>query len=457
MNKKRILDMTNGPIAKNLLTFVFPLIITNMLQHLYSAADSAVIGRFAGKDALAAVGATYSPTSLILNLLIGLALGSSIINANLLGSKNHQGLRRNMHCSLMLALIGGLLLSTVGICISRWVLKITKCPKDILDASTLYMRIIFCGTPATMLYNFGSGILRTHGDSKRPMYIMAVSGLVNVGLNLVFVLVFKMTVDGVALATILSKYLSAGWVLFILFNPRDVYKLRFKELKLRWQESWNIVKVGVPCGLNSMVFHISNTTVQSAVNSFGATVVAGGVAANNITGLLYQVLTAFYSSCINFSGQCFGAKKYKRIDRVMLLSSGICVAFVSTASMLITLFPGIFLSIFNTDPDVIAVGSVKLIIISWSYVLYGISESVMGCLRGMRETGIPSVINIFCICLIRIFWIWFICPLRPDSLVLLYMCYPVSYVISTTSLVVYYIVHRRALDKRPTEDPAPSL
>lgn len=446
--KKRTLDMTSGPITKTLLTFVFPMIITNMLQHLYSAADSAVVGRFVGKGALAAIGATNSATSLILNLLIGLALGSNIVNANLLGAKNQVGLRKSMHCALVLALVGGLCLGAVGIGVSEWVLKLINCPENILKDAALYMRIIFCGTPATMVYNFGSGILRTHGDSKRPMYIMGVSGLVNVGLNLVFVLVFKMTVDGVALATILSKYLSAIWVLCILFDPKDVYKLRLRELKFRKQESWNIIKVGVPCGINSMVFHISNTTVQSAVNAFGDTVVAGGVAANNITGLLYQVLVAFYSGCISFSGQCFGAKKYRRIDRVMLLSSGICVAFVSVASAVITVIPGTFLSIFNTDPDVITVGTVKLIIIAWSYVLYGISESVMGCLRGMRETGLPSVINIFCVCLIRIFWIWFICPIRPDSLILLYMCYPVSYVFSTSSLVAYYVVRRRALDKK---------
>lgn len=447
MAKKHTIDMTNGPIVSKLLTFVFPLIITNLLQHLYSSADNAVIGRFVGKTALAAVGATGSATSLILNLLIGIAAGASIVNSNLLGAKKEAELRKSMHSSLMIALFGGIVIGSIGVVISRWVMQLFNCPDTVLDSATLYMRIIFCGTPGTMLYNFGSGILRTHGDSKRPMYIMAVSGLINVILNLIFVLVFKMTVDGVALATIISKYISAAWVMCILFNPKGVYNLRVNELKIHRKEAWNIIKVGLPCGLNPLVFNISNATVQSAVNAFGDTVVAGSVASNNVTGMIYQVLAAFYSGCISFSGQCFGAGKYKRIDKVMLVSSSICMAFVAVCSTIITIYPSIFISIFNTDPNVIAVGTQKLIIMSWSYMIYGISEAVMGCLRGMRETGIPSGINIFCVCLVRVFWIMFMCPLYPDNLMFLYACYPISYFISATSMLGYFFYRRKKLDQ----------
>ena len=448
MSKKHRIDMTNGPIVKKLLLFVYPLIITNLLQHLYSAADNAVVGRFVGKTALAAVGATGSATSMILNLLIGLSVGANIVNANLLGARKFKDLRKSMHTALMLALIFGLIISTIGILISKWIMGIMNCPESIIDQAALYMRIIFCGTPGTMLYNFGAGILRTHGDSKRPMYIMAVSGLINVILNLVFVLYCNMTVDGVALATIISKYLAAGYVLYILFDPNGDYKLRFSELKIHKQESWNIVKVGLPCGLNPLVFSISNSIVQSAVNSLGDTVVAGSVASNNVTGLIYQVLAAFYTGCINFSGQCFGAGKYKRIDKVVLVSSGICIAFVAICSTVITIIPEVFIGIFNTDPEVIASGTEKLLLMSWSYIIYGVSEAVMGSLRGMRETGIPSGINIFCVCLVRVFWIMLICPYFPGNQIALYTCYPVSYFISAVAMVIYFINRRKKLDQK---------
>ncbi len=444
-NKHRI-DMTEGPIIRKLLLFVYPLIITNLLQHLYSAADNAVVGRFVGKTALAAVGATGPATSLVLNLLIGLSAGANITNSNLLGARKFKDLRKSMHCSLTFALIGGLVVGFIGFMISNWILQLMNCPENIIDLSTLYIRIIFCGTPGTMLYNYGAGILRTHGDSKRPMYIMAVSGLVNVILNLVFVLYFHMSVAGVALATIISKYVSAASVLFILFNPKGEYKLSFKELRIYPKEAWNIIKIGLPCALNPLVFSLSNATVQAAVNGFGDIVVAGSTASANTTGLIYQVLAAFYSCCVNFAGQCSGAGKYKRIDKVVCICSGICVAFVSICATLITITPGTFIAIFNTDPQVIASGSEKLIIMAWSYVLYGISESTMGCLRGLKKTTVPSSINIVCVCVVRVLWIYLVCPIAPLSQQLLYTCYPVSYLCSTVGLIAYYIIVRKKIN-----------
>lgn len=357
MNNKHRIDLTRGSVPKLLISFVIPLIITNLLQQLYTAADSAVVGQCAGKTALAAVGAISYATGLILNLLIGLSLGANIINANLLGSKQTDALRRSMHCSLLVALIGGVLISIVGIMVAPTMMQWTNCPQNIMQDAVLYMRIIFCGAPGTMIYNFGAGILRTHGDSKRPMYIMAVCGLINVILNLVFVICFKKTVDGVALATIISNYLSAVIVLFILFNPKGAYNLNLRELRLRKKETWDIIRIGLPCGLNSIVFSISNTIVQYGVNGLGDAVVAGSIACNNISGLLYQVLHAFYAAYVSFSGQCYGARKYKRIDQLALWSSGICVVFMIVASTIISLIPHILIGIFNSDPEVIRAGS----------------------------------------------------------------------------------------------------
>lgn len=454
MKKRHVMDLTTGSVTKKLLTFIYPLLIANLLQHLYQATDNAVVGRFVGKAALAAVGSTSSATTLILNLIVGLAVGASIVNGNLLGAQKHAELRRSMHASLVLALFGGIFVSIIGNLVARPMLLLMSCPEDIVDESLVYMRIILCGAPGTMLYNFGSGILRTHGDSKRPMFIMMASGLVNVALNLVFVLCFNMTVDGVAYATIVSKYLSAACVLFVLFDPKGEFKLSTKELKFHATECENIIKVGVPCGINGIVFSISNVIVQGAVNSFGSVVIAGSVAANNITAFLYQVLIAFYSACVSFSGQCFGALKPKRINKLLFTSLGLCCAFLSLISLVLTLWPSPFLAIFNTDPEVIKAGAVKLIIMCWSYVVYAASEVVLGCLRGMRKTTVSTGINIFCVCGIRLLWIWCVCPMAPMNYGLLYLCYPISYILSLTALFIYYIIARKELEKIKAEATA---
>lgn len=451
MKSRHTMDLTTGSVWKKLLTFVYPLMIANLLQHLYQATDNAVVGRFVSKSALAAVGSTGSATTLILNMIIGLSVGASIVNGNLLGAKKHKELRKSMHTSLLVALAGGILVAVFGNLIARPMLLVMSCPESVIDDALVYMRIILCGAPGTMIYNFGSGILRTHGDSKRPMIIMAVSGLCNVLLNLVFVLCFHMTVDGVAYATVASKYISAIWVVALLFDPKGDYKLSFKELKLHWHECMNIIKVGVPCGINGIIFSISNVIVQSGVNGFGADVMAGNVSANNITAFLYQVLIAFYSACVSFSGQCFGAQKLKRIDRVMFTALGFCCSFVALLSLVFTIYPNPFLSIFNSDPEVIKAGASKLIIMSWSYVLYAASEIVLGCLRGMRRTSITTAMNIFCVCGIRLIWLWCICPIDPANPTLLYFCYPVSYVFSLSALAVYYIIVRRKLNRKAVE------
>jgi len=448
MNKRHSLDMTSGSVPKMLIRFVIPLLVTNLLQQFYTAADSAVVGRFAGKTALAAVGATGYATGLILNLVIGLSLGANIINANLLGSKQTEALRRSMHCSLLVALICGILVSAVGIMITPSIMEWTNCPESVIQDAILYMRIILCGAPGTMIYNFGAGILRTHGDSKSPMYIMASCGIINVLLNLVFVVYFKMTVAGVALATIISKYLSAATVLLILFNPNGIYKLKLRELQLPQNETWDIIRIGFPCAINSIVFSLSNTIVQYGVNGLGDAVVAGSTACSNISGLLYQVFHAFYTACVSFSGQCYGAGKYKRIDRLALWSGGLSASFVVIASIIISFIPHIFIGFFNSDPEVIRAGSEKLIIICWSYVAYAITETLMGCLRGMRQTAIPSVINIFSVCLIRVFWILALVPLFPGDRLFLFSCYPVSYVISLTAILVFYLHTRQQINRK---------
>ncbi len=443
MKSARTVDMTTGSITKKLLVFAFPLIVTNILQHLYSAADSAVVGRFAGKAALAAVGATASATGLLTNLLIGIAVGGNIVNSNLLGAQKHRELRKSMHTGIAMSALCGIGLMILGILVCKPLLQLMQCPENIIDQSTLYMRIIFCGIPGSILYNFAAGILRTHGDSKRPMMVISICGLVNVLLNLLFVIGFKMSVAGVGWATVISNYLSAIWLLYILFDPKDEFKLTMGEMKIHKEQCVNIMKVGIPCAINSMVFSLSNVTVSASINTFGDTVIAGSTAATQLSTFLNQVISAFYTACITFAGQCYGAGKFKRIDQVLWIGGAYCVLIVAALATIITVAPGFFMGIFNSDPDVIYAGTRKLILISWSFVMYSISDVLLGCLRGIKKTAIPTTLNIFCVCVVRILWVMFICPIRPDSYMLIYWCYPVSYVCSMTSLFVYYAYCRK--------------
>ena len=305
---KNKMDLTEGSVLKKLLLFAIPIILTNILQQLYHAADMVVVGNFA-KDsttALAAVGSTASITSLCLNLFIGLAVGANVVCARLFGAKKEEELRRAMHTSVLLAALCGVGIGILGVIFSRPLLVMTGSPADVIDHATLYMQIIFMGQPGSLVYNFGAGILRSHGDTKRPMYILMSSGLVNVILNLVLVIGFHLDSAGVAIATVVSYYLSAAAVLWILFSPHGEFRLSFSELRLS-KELRDVTGVGIPSGLNSMVFSLSNVIIISALNSLGGVVLAGNSAAHNVDATLYQVLVAFYTACISFTGQNCGA------------------------------------------------------------------------------------------------------------------------------------------------------
>lgn len=446
MRSRKITDLTTGSVSKKLVMFMLPLLATNLLQHCYQAADNAVLGQFAGKVALAGVSSTGAATNFFLNILIGLSIGANIVNANLLGAKKFSELRKSLHVSITLAGVGGVLLCLIGQLISRPIMEFIDCPDNVIDYAVLYMRIIFLGTPGSMLYNFGAGVLRTHGDSKTPLMIMSICGLVNVVLNLIFVVVFTMTVDGVAYATIISKYISAAWVLVILFDPEGEYKLSIKELKLSAKPCMNIIKVGVPCGINAMVFSLSNIVIQSSVNSFGATVIAGNSVANNITALSYQFPAAIYSANISFAGQCYGADKFDRIEKLAVRSAILASTTTTLLSLLFTIAPTPFMRLFSSDADVLTAALPKLLIVSWSYLIYGVAEALLGILRGLKRTTIPTVINMVCVCGMRVFWVLFIFPLSPDQPVLLYLCYPATYIVDMVAVLIYFL-HVRKIER----------
>lgn len=454
MKPQRSVDLTTGSILKKLLLFTLPILATNLLQQLYHTADQVVVGQFAenGKMALAAIGSTSSATNLIVNLFIGLSVGANIVCANLKGGRKTEDLYRCMHTSLLMAAFLGVILFLLGEVFSETLAKLMNCPEDIFDMAVLYIRIVFCGTPFSLMYNFAAGMLRAHGDTRRPMVILSISGIVNVILNLIFVLVFHMGVAGVALATVISQVVSCVMALRILFDSKDEYKLKFSRLKFSGSMVKTVLRVGIPCGINSCVFSLANAVVQAAMNTFSSAAVAGGTAATSLITLTYQILVAFYSGCVSFSGQCYGAGDYRRIHK--LAKTGLLLAVGSMALMAVvyTLFYVPAISIYNNDAEVIRTGKVKLLMISWSYLPYAVSQVFLGCLRGMKRSGIPTLINVICICALRVLWVEFAFPFH-HSLVWLCLGYPISYISSAIVMGIYYFyIMKKVL---PTQQELP--
>lgn len=425
----------------------------NILQQLYNVADRVVVGQFAanGEVALAAVGATSSAILLILGLFNGMAVGVNVICANFLGARKEKELRQSMHTSVMVAALSGLAVGLVGVLASKGILLLMATPTDVLEPATLYMQIYFMGVPASLVYNFGAGILRAHGDTKRPMYILMISGLINVALNLLLVIVCKRGVDGVAIATAVSQLVSAVVVLWILFNPKDQYKLTVKELKVHKKQLFSIIRIGVPSGLGGMVFSTSNVILQSSVNSFNsAVIIAGKTAAGDIAALVYQIESALYSTCVSFSGQCYGAREYKRIDKLVLWSTLICIGCYVVMGVVCTFFAQPLVALFNSNPEVLEVGIVLLLLQVWGYIIYAPSEMFLGCLRGMKQAIVPTLLNLLGVCLPRLLWIWFVFPYN-RTILMLYLCYPISWLISTVLQGAYYIIYRKKLNRKMTQ------
>lgn len=450
MAGRKNMNLAEGPVTKQLILFAVPIILTNLLQHLYTVADRIVVGNFAenGKAALAAVGSTSHAINLMLALFTGIGVGVNVICANLRGAQDEKGLRKCMHTALIMAAVLGTALAAVGFCFSEDILKLMNTNSDVLDQATLYMQIYFLGVPASLMYNFGAGILRSQGDTRRPMYILGSTGLVNVVLNLVLVIGLGRGVDGVAIATITAQYLSAITVLIFLFSPKGEYDLNLRELRPHGRSIAMMLRMGVPCGINAMLFNIGNVLVVYKLNGFqDAAVIAGGTVATDINHLQSLVLSGFSTACVSFSGQCMGAGKYKRIDKMMRSAILWPGAFMICFSLLCTLFTESFLSIFNSDPDVIAAGVFKLRLNSWGMVGYVVAEVAVGTLRGMKESTMPTMLNVFSVCGIRLIWILLIFPLNPTP-DFLYLCYPISWACCSLSQGGYYLICRNRLRRK---------
>lgn len=441
--------MTEGPVLTKILMFSIPLMFSSVLQILFNAADIVVVGKFVGDTALAAVGSNSALINLVTNLFIGLSIGANVIVARYFGGKQDENTSIAVHTSIALGFISGIILTLIGIIGAPFFLRIMLTPEDVLPQAVLYLRILFAGITSMMLYNFGSAVLRAVGDTKRPLYFLLLAGIINVILNLFFVIVLKMSVAGVALATILSQALSCVLVLWCLTKEDSAIKLNFRKIRINKIKFIQILKIGLPAGFQGVVFALSNTVIQSSVNSFGSVVMAGSAAAQNIEGIVYFAMNSFYQASITFTSQCYGAKKFARINKVLAMSL-LCVVAAGLICGHGLLFSGYrILGIFSSNSQVIVAGMNRLSVILSTYFLCGIMDVLVGALRGIGYSVLPMVVSLVGSCLLRLLWLATVFQMeRFHTTTTVYLSYPISWAITLSVHAVCFAVLRRKLEDK---------
>lgn len=424
--------------------FAIPLILSGVLQLLFNAADIVVVGRFSGSHALAAVGSTSSLINLLVNLFIGISVGANVLLGKYCGAQDYKNASETVHTAIYIAIWGGILMIFLGVVLARPLLELMGTPDDVLHLSVLYMRIYFIGMPAFMIYNFGAAILRSVGDTKRPLYFLTVAGIINVLFNLLFVIIFKMGVAGVALATIISQAISAGLILLSLMRSDGILRLERKELRFHKDKVIGMLKIGLPAGLQGMVFNISNVLIQSSVNSFGSIVMAGNTAASNIEGFVYTSMNAIYQTSLSFTSQNMGAKQYHRIDKILIQCLGVVFVVGTVLGVGAFLLGHPLLSIYSSSEEVISYGISRLSIVCAFYFLCGIMDVFVGSLRGMGYSIMPMLVSLTGACLFRVIWIFTIFKME-HTLFSLYISYPISWVLTITAHAICYLVVRKKM------------
>ena len=443
---KRNVDMLNGSLFKNVILYTVPIILTGLLQLLFNAADLIIVGRFCGSISVGAVGATGSITNLIVNLFIGISVGAGVVVAQGLGANDNEKVHRAIHTAIPTALVGGVILTIIGVGFSETFLKWMDTPEEVLPLSALYMKIYFAGIIFMMLYNFCASILRAAGDTKSPLIFLTIAGIINVILNVFFVTVFDLNVAGVALATTISQGISAILVLITLIRRTDSCRLHPSQIRFYKDELIQLIKIGLPAGVQGSLFSVSNVIIQSSINSFGATAIAGNAAALNIEGFVYVTLNAFHQTTLNFTGQNVGAKQYKRAKKVLLLCY-CCVAIIGlTISTAMYLAGPELLSIYITDsPEAIECGMIRMTCLFIPLSLLGLMDVSTGGLRGMGVSFVPMIISILGVCGVRIGWIYTVFQLPQfHSLEWLYHSYSISWGITfIVQTIAYFIIYNK--------------
>lgn len=452
-NNKYEIDMCNGTLMDKLISFSLPLMLSGILQLLFNAVDIIVVGRFTGRQALAAVGSTTALINIFTNLFIGISLGANVLAARFYASGKEKEMSETVHTSITLALISGLVMALAGVLLARFALNLMGTPNDVIDQSVLYMRIYFLGMPFFMLYNYGAAILRAVGDTKRPLFFLVISGMTNAVLNLVLVIVFHMGVAGVAIGTIVSQLISSILVLRCLYTSNTSYRLYFSKLGIKTQYLKQIFQVGIPAGIQSTVINLSNALLQSSVNSFGSVAMAGYTAANNIFGFLYMSVNAVTQSCMSFTSQNYGVKKLKRMDRVLLDCMILSVGVTLTLGCGAYFFGSELLKIYTSDADVIRCGVEVLAFTTVPYFCCGIMDLLPGALRGMGYSGVPMILSIIGTVGTRIVWIFGLFPAH-RSLSFLFISYPVSWILTILMQAVCFCFVRKHVHQSMNRDLA---
>ncbi len=450
MKTKTQIDMVNGPLVKNIIAYTVPVMLTGILQLLFNAADLIVVGRFADESSIAAVGATGSIINLIVNLFMGLSVGTGVTIAHAVGAGHEKDAREAVHTAIPLAIVGGAVLMVIGFFFAKPMLQLMQNPPDVIEKSTIYMKIYFIGIIGNLVFNFGASILRAVGDTKSPMLFLTLAGVVNVGLNMVFVIVFHMDVAGVALATISSQALSALLVVIALSKRTDCCRFELKRMKIRMRPLKKMLLIGVPSGIQSSLFAISNVIIQSSVNSFGSTVMAGHSAAASIEGFLYTSQNSFYQTSVNFVSQNYGARNLKRVTKIAwqcFLFAGLtgatlgCLSIVFSKQLL-----GIYIS---GNAEAIKYGMLRMSILSSTYFLCGLMEVSTGLLRGIGKSVMPMVASVLGVCVLRVGWVMTIFKVPEfHTLECLYVSYPISWFLTTAVQLTLFLVAFKKIKQR---------
>lgn len=448
MNKTKSyeMDMCHGPLFQKILIFTLPLMLSGILQLLFNAADVIVVGQFAGNEALAAVGSTSALTNLLVNLFIGLSVGVNVLVARFYGAQQEQEAQETVHTAVVISVLGGILLAVIGILLAKPLLTLMDTPDNVIQHSVLYMRIYFAGMPVMLLYNFGSAILRAIGDTRRPLYFLATAGVINVILNLIFVICFHMGVAGVATATVISQCVSAAMILRCLMKSEGCIRVQPDKLQIHWEKLAKIARIGLPAGVQGMLFSISNVLIQSSVNSFGSVAMAGNTAGQNVEGFVYTAMNAVHQTAVSFTSQNLGGRQYKRINRILLE----CVLFVTVIGLVLGngayLLGNQILGIYSSDPEVVAYGMERLSIICTTYCLCGIMDVLVGAIRGLGYAVMPMIVSLMGACVFRIIYIYTVFAWN-RSLHTLYISYPISWAMTAAVHVICYWIVRRKIEK----------
>lgn len=438
----RTIDMINGPMLTNIVQFAIPVMLAAMLEMVFNAADTIIVGKFSGQHALAAVGATGSIVFFLTSLFGGLSSGVNVVVAKYIGRRDEDMIRKSVHTSYLTAAVGGILLTIAGVIAAKPLLELMKTPEDIIGLSALYLRIFWLSSVFMMIYNFGSAILRSNGDTRRPFHYLAFAGMLNVVLNIFFVVVLKMSVAGVAIATVISQAVSAVLITNALLHEEGFMKLEMKHLHFDREILSEIIRIGVPAGLQGTVFSISNLVIQSRINALGSVIVAGNSAAVNIEDFVYIGMIGFSQACITFTSQNVGAGRYDQIKKIMWLTLALNIISGYVVGLIIRLNGTFFLSLYTNDAAVVDAGMYRLKYVTYWLFLNGVMDIFVCSMRGMGQSTLPTLLSLAGICGLRLLYIAIFCG-AGSSLATLYFCFPLSWVVtSVIQFVLWVVVYR---------------